>query len=101
MNSIQKIKLNIESLLGLTNSEPTFFSSISYYVKKLHESMNNEQIDVDELKFLINKIEEFYKKYRPSDTPGVFYISPKQISNSDSIVKEIYQLIDELSNLFE
>lgn len=99
MNIIKKLKLDIESLVELANSEQKFFSPIASYIKKLNTAIQNKEIDVEELDFLIKKIEEFYKRHRPSNTPGVLYISPRQISNSNSNIREIQGLITELQNL--
>jgi len=96
MDEIKKLKINIESLSSHINSDKKFFSSIITFVQKMENMLIAEKIDIEELVFLIEKVEEFYENYRPSYNPGVFYIPPEQTSNSDSTVRELMKSVESL-----
>ncbi|TKJ17233.1 TIGR02391 family protein [Candidatus Woesearchaeota archaeon B3_Woes] len=98
MNDLQKLKINISSLLDIVNSDKKFFQSIVPFVTNLNNEVNNNPIDLSGLEFLMKKVESFYQRYRSSGNSRVLYISPKQASNSDPIVKEIIEIIDVLKD---
>ena len=75
MNEINKLKLNIDSLFEIVKHDAKFFSPIRIYVNKLKKAMNNKSIDIDELNFLISKVDAFYNKYRPNNKTSGAIIS--------------------------
>lgn len=105
MNVVEEVKLHIDALANVVEQDPTFFASITYYVKQLKELIKapRESVSQAEFKLLTQKIEEFYAKWRQSDYPesGVVYIPPHQTSDSDSTVKEINTLVAKLMDLDE
>lgn len=105
MNLVEEVKLHIDALANVVEQDPTFFASITHYVKQLKELIRapRECVTKAEFELLTQKIEEFYAKWRPSDhpEPGALYIPPRQTSDSDSTVKEINTLVAKLMDLDE
>lgn len=105
MNVVEELKLHIDALANVVEQDPKFFASIIHYVKQLKELIRapRESVSQAEFKLLARKIEEFYADWRPSDhpIPGVFYIPPRQTSDSDSTVNEINTLVSKLTDLDE
>jgi hypothetical protein len=94
-----ELKILVAALHHVVNSDKKFFNSIAYYVERLNQSLSqpNEQIKIDEIKILGNKIEEFYERWRPSDSSdSVLFIPPRQTSDSDKTVQDITALINKL-----
>ena len=94
-----ELKILVSALFRAVNNDKKFFSSILFYVDRINEILNQNQPEsnIEEMKILIRKIEEFYSQWRPSgSSEGVFYIPPRQTSDTDKTVQEIYQLINKL-----
>ena len=99
MNLIDELKLHVGALLAAVERDLDFFSSILHYVRRFKELLNSRREDVSqkEVLLLASKIEEFFDQYRPSGEG--FYIPPSQTSNTDSTVKEIFKLAQEINRL--
>lgn len=98
---VKELQLLVSNLYSVVESDVKFFASIKFIVKTLFEydftNMNQEKIK--EMKLLTGKIEEFFKQYRP--TGSEFYITPNQISNNDSSVKRINEIVSILMEMSE
>lgn len=100
MNKLSELSYNVEALSHVVNHHADFFSPISSFVKKLKSIVVDEPglTNKSEILFLAKKIEDFFKKYRPTPDSGL-YIPPSQISNNDDTVIEILKLANELNGL--
>jgi predicted nucleotide-binding protein len=96
---LKELQILSEALWEAVKSDLKFFSPIQSFSRKLAEYDFSEltEEDVSEVRLYSNKIEEFFKKYRPSG--GGLYIPPNQTSNNDETVKKIYKLTNDLINL--
>lgn len=103
MNQLVELRLHVEALKFAVDQNPTFFASIAHYVRRLEDLLNAnaEQLSQAELKLLANRIEEFYSEWRPSNTPGVLYIPPRETSDTDPIVQQINSIVASVCNLEE
>jgi len=101
MNVIDELRLNSKSLLIAVKNDQRFFISIIHYVERLNDLLNSnmDYHNLDELKLLKDKIEEFYKRWRPTKSQGVLYIPPRQTSDTDSTVKDIGKLVEQILEL--
>jgi len=101
MNEIAQLVLHVTAISAAVEQNTRFFASISHYVKRFEElvSVPSSDITQDELVLLARKIEEFYRQWRP--TGDVFYIPPRETSDTDSTVREIVQLVDSLAKMPE
>ncbi|WP_299762755.1 nucleotide-binding protein [uncultured Pontibacter sp.] len=96
---IKELQLLSEALWESVKSDLKFFAPIKVFVKKLSEVDYTDSESLQDIKMYSDKIEEFFKKYRPK--PGVFYIPPPQTSKNDTTVKNIHTLTQQLLSLSE
>jgi predicted nucleotide-binding protein len=91
--------MNVEALFHAVSSDKKFFSSIYTFVEKLHALVVQRPAEArkEELQFSAQKIEDFFREYRPSGDG--FYLPPNQTSQNDATVKEIHQLAKGLAAL--
>src|SRR5688572_19170924 len=91
--------MTVEALFHAVSSDKTFFSSIYAFVDKLHTIVVQRPAEArkEELQFAAQKIEDFFREYRPSGDG--FYLPPNQTSQNDATVKEIHQLARALAAL--
>ena len=75
-----------------------FFAPIQVFVKKLSEIDYTEPSNFENIKMYSEKIEEFFNRYRPTPSSGL-YFPPSQTSSNDTTVKTIYQLVKQFSSL--
>lgn len=101
MNKFEELKFNVEALFHAVKEDKKFFASIYNFVEKLNSLVTNEAQEAkkEEIRFLAQKIESFFNKYRPSGRS--FYMPPNQASQSDGTVKDIYRLSKEIIDLLE
>lgn len=99
MNKFEELKFNVEALLHAVKEDRKFFSSIYNFVEKLNSlvTINAGEAKKEEIQFLAEKIEGFFKEYRSSGRS--LYIPPHQTSRSDKTVKDIYRLSKEIGEL--
>jgi predicted nucleotide-binding protein len=99
MNKVDELKLLVTALSSAIESDPKFFVSIVHYVQRLSEITSglSSETTQDELALLNRKIQEFYKKWRPSGNS--LYIPPRQTSDTDTTVLEIHQLIVDICEM--
>ncbi len=99
MNKIEELKFNIEALLHAIKEDKKFFAAIFNFVEQLHSlvTVRIQEATKKEIKFLSEKIEAFFKDYRP--TGDGLYFPPHETSRNDDTVKDIYRLSEELSSL--
>jgi predicted nucleotide-binding protein len=96
---IREIEILSEALWEAIKTDLKFFAPIQTFVKKLSEYdlTTLTEDNVNELKLYIEKINEFFSRYRP--TGDHFYIPPSQASRNDKTVKDLNILITRLSTL--
>lgn len=98
---IKELQVLSEALWEAMKTDLKFFAPIQSFARKLSEYNYSEMTvdDIQEVQLYSSKIEEFFKKYRP--TGEGFYIPPSETSNNDDTVKGIFQLTNKLSSLSE
>lgn len=101
MNEFEELKYNVEALYRAIGEDKKFFSPIYDFVEKLREftTTNTDRAKKKELRFLAQKIEDFFYKYRPSPSLDIPYIPPIQASSNDDTVREIYRVCVGLNKL--
>lgn len=99
MNQFEQLCLNVEALFHAVTVDKKFFSSIYTFIEKLHTSVVQRPAEArkQEIEFFAQKIEDFFREYRPSG--GSLYIPPSETSRNDDTVKEVYRLSKELVSL--
>lgn len=99
MNKFDELKFDVEALLHAVKEDRKFFASIYNFVEKLNTVLTTQAQDAkkEEIRFLSQKIESFFKGYRSSGED--LNISPDQTSMNDSTVKDIYRLSIEIGDL--
>ena len=100
---IKELQLLSQNLWKAVEYDLRFFSPIQTFVKNLSD-FNYVELKKENLVELLlygNKIEEFFKEYRPIPNSGTLYIPPKQTSDNDSTVKRIVEIINNLNSLNE
>ncbi|MBL0273599.1 MAG: hypothetical protein IPQ06_11155 [Chitinophagaceae bacterium] len=95
---IKELQLLAEALWESVKTELKFFAPIQVFVKKLSEIDFTEPSNFEDIKMYTEKIEEFFNRYRPTPTSGL-YFPPSQTSTNDTTVKTIYQLVKQLNSL--
>src|SRR3712207_4699910 len=103
MNQLSELRLHVEALKSAVEHKPTFFASIVHYVRRLEAllTVNVEQLSQAELKLLADRIEGFYSKWRPSYSPDMLYIPPRETSDTDPIVQQINSIVGSVCDLEE
>lgn len=96
---IQELKILSEGLWESVKTDLKLFSSIQLFVKKLSEFSYLDPNDIDEAAIYINKIEDFFDKYRSKPGGDVLYFPPRLISLNDDSVRRIDLLIKKLKSL--
>lgn len=101
MNKLKILRLHVLAVAAAVEQNRKFFASISHYVERFKEIVTSPTKDLSqsELQLLARKIEEFYRQWRPSGDG--FYIPPRETADTDSTVREINQVVDELVKLSE
>jgi hypothetical protein len=105
MNQLQELRVHVEALSAAVEQNQKFFASIIHYVRRLHQLLIDSpgELSQHELRVVVDKVEEFFGKWRPSSAPasGVLYIPPRETDDADPIVREINRLISELVQMSE
>ncbi len=96
---IQELKILSEGLWESLKTDLKLFSPIRLFVKKLSDLSFLELSDIDEAILYINKIEDFFEKYRRKPGDGGFYVPPHLISLNDDSVIQINSLLKKLKSL--
>ena len=101
MNIIEELKIHIDAIADVVENDPTFFAPIIVYINQLKELVKSpsDEIDRDYFYLCARKIEEFYAKQRRTPHSHYSYFPPREIDDSDSIVEEINDLVEKLTNL--
>lgn len=97
MNNFEELKFNLEALLHAVKEDMDFFSPIYKFVENLSVMVSDRSAEAkkEDIQFLAQKIEEFFKKWRGSG----LYMPPTQISKNDQTVKEIFRLANKIASL--
>ncbi len=95
---LKELKLLSEALWESIKSDLKFFAPIQVFVKKLSEVDYSDQANMSDIKMYSDKIEEFFKGYRPNPNSGL-YFPPAQTSNNDTTVKSINKIVQQLNSL--
>jgi predicted nucleotide-binding protein len=96
---LQETRILSEALWESVKTDLKFFSPIQLFVKRLSEISFLESEDIDKATLYINKIEDFFDKYRSRSNSDFFYFPPALISNNDDSVKQISSLLKKLKTL--
>jgi predicted nucleotide-binding protein len=96
---VKELELLSEALWESIKSDLKFFSSIQVFVKRLSEVDFSEPASLIDIKMYSDKIEEFFFRYRPTNSPGVLYFPPTQTSTNDATVKRIHAIVKQLNSL--
>jgi hypothetical protein len=98
MNPLQKLKLHAAALYSAVHTDTKFFASVIHYVERLQQLLtgSSEPPTQGDLSLLAEKLEEFWKKWGPSDGG---YIPPRQTADTDSTVRQINSLVRNLVSL--
>jgi len=95
---IKELQLLAEALWESVKTDLKFFGPIQVFVKKLSEVDYTEPSNLEDIQMYSEKIEEFFKRYRPTPGSGL-YFPPAQTSTNDTTVKTIHQLVSQLNSL--
>lgn len=96
---VKELELLSEALWESVKNDLKFFSSIQVFVKKLSEVDFSDSASLIDIKMFSDKIEEFFIRYRPTNSPGVLYFPPPQTSTNDTTVKRINTIVQQLCSL--
>lgn len=101
MNKLDQLRLHVLALATAVEQNNKFFASIIHYVQQFKKLVTSSpsQITQTELQLLARKIEEFYRRWRPSGD-GI-YIPPRETADTDSTVQEINQLVTAIAKMTE
>jgi hypothetical protein len=104
MNALDELKIHADALAELVDENPKFFASIKHYVRQLKDATRQYRgkVGQSEFQLLAGKIENFFSQYRHDNSDSDFiYFPPAETANSDSTVKEINGLVNELAAMDE
>lgn len=104
MNVVDELRIHADALAGAIGQNPKLFASIKHYVQQLQQLIraSREQVSQSEIELLAKKIEEFFARWRPGKpSPGVFYVPPRETSDSEPTVREINRLVAMLAAMDE
>jgi predicted nucleotide-binding protein len=96
---LKELQLLAEALWESVKIDNKFFAAIQVFAKRLAELDFSDGKSINEAIMYADKIENFFKDYRPSR--GVLYFPPAQTSQNDTTVKRIYEITQKLKNLPE
>ena len=101
MDEFRELKLHVDALASAVEAEPKFFASIAHYVQQFRQVLSGKSgfVTQDELSVLALKIEEFWKKWRPSPSGRRPYIPPRQTADTDDTVRQIGGLVNRLASM--
>ena len=94
---IKELKLLAEALWESVKTDIKFFSAIQTFVKRLAETDFADKEGINEAIMYAEKIEEFFKDYRPSSDS--LYFPPSETSKNDNTVLRIAEITRQLKNL--
>ncbi len=99
MNLVDQLQLHAQALRTAVDSDPKFFAGVIHYVRQLDDLLSGglKQPSKEELSVLAGKIEEFFRRWRPSGDS--LYIPPRQAADSDDTVQDIFVLVSQLYQL--
>lgn len=95
---VKELQLLSEALWESVKSDLKFFAPIQVFVKRLSEVDYTDSTSLSDIKMYSDKIEEFFERYRPTASSGL-YFPPLQTSTNDTTVKSIYNIVQQLSTL--
>lgn len=95
---VKELQILSEALWASVKNDLKFFSPIQVFVKKLAEVDYSDSSNFEEIKMYSEKVEEFFNRYRPTPTSGI-YFPPSQTSTNDTTVKTINRLVTQLELL--
>jgi len=93
-----ELKMLAEGLWGTVNNKETYLAPIRPAVKKLAE-FSYDTITPDgvaEVMLLLQTVEKFYAKYRPTADSGL-YLSPQEINCSDDSLQRMLEITTSLT----
>jgi predicted nucleotide-binding protein len=96
---LQEIRILSEGLWESVKTDLKFFSPIQLFVKRLSEISFSEPGDIEKASLYIDKIEDFFDRYRSTPGSDVLYFPPALISNNDDSVKQIGSLLKKFKTL--
>ena len=97
---LKELQLLSEALWESVKSDMKFFAPIQVFAKRLSEVDYSDPTSLSDIKMYSDKIEEFFKRYRPTASSGI-YFPPAQTSANDTTVKSIYNIVQQLDILSE
>jgi hypothetical protein len=91
MNKFEKLKFYTDALYHAIGEDKKFFAPVHGFIDKLHELTTTKANEVtkEDLRFLAQKVEDFFAKFRPSQ--GSDYVPPSQAELNDDTVKGLYE----------
>ncbi|WP_052266116.1 TIR domain-containing protein [Pedobacter kyungheensis] len=93
---VREVKILSEGLWESIKTDLTFFSPVQLFVKKLSELPFQNQEDIDEALIYLDKIENFFDKYKANPRVDSFYITPALISLNNDSVQRLRLLLEKL-----
>lgn len=95
---LKELQLLSESLWESVKIDLVFFSPIQVFVKRLSEVDYSDPTSLSDIKMYSDKIEEFFKPYRPTANSGL-YFPPRQTVKNNTTVESIYRIVRHLDSL--
>lgn len=95
---LKELQLLSEALWESIKSDLKFFAPIQVFVKRLSEVNYSDPSSLSDIKMYSDKIEEFFSRYRPTDSSGL-YFPPAQTSTNDTTVRSISNIVQKLDKL--
>jgi hypothetical protein len=86
MTPLDRLRLLADALATAVEADPKFFAAIVHYTKQLQQVVRapRDQVSLDEIRTIVKRIDDFFERWRPSDSPGVIYIPPLPLDLSCS-----------------
>jgi predicted nucleotide-binding protein len=94
---LKELELLSEALWESIKKDLGFFSPIQVFVKRLAETDFSDIKNLSEIKIYVERIEEFFSRYRP--TGDGYYFPPRQTASNDKTVKDILKITNQISSL--
>jgi hypothetical protein len=99
MPLVDELRLHAQALRTAVESDPKFFAAVIHYVRQFDDLLSGrlKQPSKEELSVISSKIEEFFRRWRPSGQG--LYIPPRQAADSDAMVTDINAIVARLRKL--
>jgi hypothetical protein len=101
MTLIERLRLDADALARAMDRAPERFAAIRHHAEQLQQAtrVSRDKASLEEIAVLVDRIETFFDEWRSHNTPGVFYVPPREISDSDPDVKDMLSVIGKLREL--